>query len=245
MKLGVAELIAGTERPLGVGKTGAARCNLRVDGRPVAAIIKRGPVEQTYAEAFCALLLSAWGLPVPTPYVVMTGDQDGLAFASVDATYPNLMQHLGMDDLPEGSPERWAATRVAIHVAVHLANAPLAAAADEAIDNRDRNLGNILWDGQSDAWIDHAYSLGADTRHADANKLCQMALADGIAPTFQQSAMARGLAIDRTAPLAAAQACAVAFDAAGLAAFVAARMPGLAQRIVHRFPSPDDLLSSV
>lgn len=234
-----AEVIAGTERPLQVGTTGAASCTLRVNGRPVAGIIKRVSRQEVIAEAFSALLLRGWGLPVPDPYLV---NEDGvLAYASGQSRYPNLMQRLGVDALPKNTPEWEAATHVAALVATSIINAPLAAAADEAIDNRDRNLGNILWDGQNDAWIDHAGAFEAQA-HPDRNKLCSMADAAGATETFQQSALAQSLAMDRSVPAAACELAAGMLDAQHHATFVAKRLETLADRVLCRFPKPKDLL---
>lgn len=240
MTVQLAEVVAGTEIPTGIGTTGAARCMLRVNGRLVAGVVKRIPRSQVIAEVFCANLLRGWGLPVPPSYLV--ADHGGeIAFASEDATYPNLMQRLGVDAIPNDTPEFEAALHVAMTIAVSLANAPLAAVADEAIDNRDRNLQNILWDGTSDAWIDHAFSLGMASIQ-DANKLCGMAIATGQAEAFQKSAISLGLAIDRAGPQQAASDVSSFTDAREHAAFVAERLSAIGQRVLARFPTPDDLL---
>ncbi|PJK00814.1 hypothetical protein CO641_02260 [Lysobacteraceae bacterium NML91-0213] len=234
-----AELIAGTERPIGIGRTGASRCALRVAGKAVSGIIKRIPLEHVVTESFAALLLRGWGLPVPDPYLVDVGG--ALAFGSADAGYPNLLQPLTVG-LEEGSPERDAAIGIAIGVAVGLANAPLAAVADEAIDNRDRNLENILWDGQREAWIDHAHSLG-QSQLADHNKLCFMSVMVGQEAPFRQAAVARTFVMARDLPDAVADAMATMHDTRQQAEFVASRMSDIASRILARFPAPDDLLS--
>jgi hypothetical protein len=209
----------------------------------VSAVLKRIPTGHVLAEALCALILRGWGLPVPTPYLVTDGDR--LAFASADAGYPNLKQRLGVDALRPGSPAYEAAIRVAMLVATNLGTAPLAAAADEALDNRDRNLENILWDGQTEAWIDHAYALGNRTDLVDANKLCNMALAVGTGDELQHGAIAAWMAFDRTQPaLQAAQLNDVA-DLSLWIATIAHRLNHLGERLLARFPSPDDLLSAV
>jgi hypothetical protein len=173
MKIEIVTLIEGSEIAAGDGITGAQRCVITLpDGQKRAGVIKRGPVGQISSEAFCALLLKAWGLSVPDPYLI--DESSGPAFVSADISYPNLKQCLSVESLPDGLA-RDAALKIACALACSLPTSPLAAACDEAIDNRDRNLGNILWDGQSEAWIDHAFSLGEGAHMADSNKLCDMA----------------------------------------------------------------------
>lgn len=149
------------------------------------------------AEAFSAVLLSKWGLPFPPPFLIDEGTT--LAFASADVGHPNLKKSLALDCLPAG-PAREAATRIAATLECSLPTTPLAAACDEAIDNRDRNLGNILWDGSAEIWIDHAHSLGQGANMTDINKLCSMAVAVGNDERLQRSAIAQGLLLERDAP---------------------------------------------
>jgi hypothetical protein len=90
-----AQVLPGTEIPAGDGLTGALRCTLILpDGTQRAAILKRAPLGEVAAEAFAALLLRAWGLPVPEPFIV--DEPEAPAFASADAGYPNLKQRLGL-----------------------------------------------------------------------------------------------------------------------------------------------------
>jgi nucleotide-binding universal stress UspA family protein len=127
-------------------------------------------------------------------------------------------------------------------IATTLPTSALAAAADEAIDNRDRNLGNILWDGRSEAWIDHAYALGQRAM-ADVNKLCAMAQTAGTADALRTGAVGQALALDRRAIAAAAMAMPASMGAQQLAALVSARIGSVAASLLSRFPAPDDLLS--
>lgn len=242
MKVEWAEIVKGTERPVGIGVTGAHRCTLRVDGNLVAAILKRGPREQIIAEAFCAMLLRAWGLTVPSSYLV---DLEGeLAFASADTGYPNLSQRLGIDALHPGSPEYDAALGMACNLICSLPSAPLAATADEAIDNRDRNLGNVLWDGVTEAWIDHAHALGnAEGLMQDVNKLCLMANASGVGESFSQSAIASWMMLDRKAPQLVASCLVTVADLEKPITGLSTRLASMGNRLLSRFPAADDLLS--
>jgi hypothetical protein len=242
MKLPTAELVAGSETPAGDGISGALRCVLRLPDRSQrSAILKRGPLEEIAAEAFAALLLRAWSLPVPDPYLVVDGN--ALSFGSADVGYPNLKQALGLAALPVG-PAFDAAVAVALSLATSLPTAPLAAACDEAIENRDRNLGNVLWDGQSEAWIDHALALGRGHAHPDQNKLCAMVAGKPDQDRFSRATVAQALLLDRAFPGdAEAVTSATAVGMHGHAAFVAGRLASLGNRLVARFPTAADLLS--
>jgi hypothetical protein len=206
-----------------------------------SAIVKRDAIHQVIAEAFCALLLRGWRIPVPDPYLV--ADPGGVAFGSADATYPNLCQRLGIAGYENGSAEHLAAVRLAMRLASQLPSAPLVAAADEAIDNRDRNLGNILWDGTSEAWIDHAFALGNGTHFNDVNLLCEMAIQSGLADDMRSSSTAQWLLMDRNAPDVVKAELGAFVDTSNQARFVTDRLNQLGMRLLARFPTPQDLLS--
>ncbi len=238
MKLETARLVRGSETPAGDGLSGALRCVLSLpDGTKRAAILKRMERQRVMAEAFCSLLLRGWGLNVPDPYLVDEGET--IAFASADATYPSLKQRLGITGLPEG-PALNAVVQVAMGIVSQLEQTPLALMADEAIDNRDRNLGNILWDGQNVSWIDHELALGLAEHQNDINKLAAMVSATPQASSVKTSALAAWMAANREVPGSASQHCA---GTDGFASLVATRLNGLGTRILARFPAPQDLLS--
>jgi hypothetical protein len=166
-----------------------------------------------------------------------------VSFASADAGYPNLSQRLGVNVYPQGSHEHHRAVELAARLACSLPTAALAATADEAIQNRDRNLENILWNGIEEAWIDHAFALGNGTHLIDANKLCDMANLTGQADALQATAIAQWTALDRSVPLEVANSLEPVADLTANAAFVAARLNQLGMLLLARFPSPRDLLS--
>lgn len=243
MQLRIASVIAGTETPAEDGITGAMRCIiLLADGTRRAAILKRGPVGGIAAEAFAALVLRAWGLPVPEPFLI--NEQTGPAFASADVGYPNLKKRLGLDSIPDG-PAKDAVYLIALKMAVQLPTTPLAVVADEAIDNRDRNLGNILWDGEAEAWIDHAFSLGEHpANYADRNKLCEMALVTRDHDRVMRAAVGQALAINAEPLVSASNVLPDALKQKDYATHVAERLTTLASRILNRFPKPEDLLAN-
>lgn len=155
--------------------------------------------------------------------------------------YPNLKQRIGwFDDLPD------AVARVLLaegaRIVAMLPETPRAVAADEAIDNRDRNLGNILWDGANVAWIDHERTLGLVPME-DANKLAQLVAhgADDVA-RIQRAAVAVALTLSAQVIDAAKAECA-GIDVAAFARLVSERLGPLAARVCNRFPRPDDLLN--
>ena len=232
-----ARLVPGSLTPIGDGINDADRCVLELpDGRRRAAILKRLARPAVLAEAFSALLLRSWGLSVPDPYLVEDGDE--LQFASADATYPSLKQRMGLKHLPEGSMKD-ALETAACQIVAGLRETPLATVADEAIDNRDRNLGNVLWDGANVAWIDHELALGLATHYPDINKLAIMAQRAGQTDKMRQSTVALWMSLDRQAP-----------EYAGLEAStphyaqqVADRLTVLGTRLLARFPAPKELLS--
>lgn len=243
MQLQTATVIAGSESPAGDGQFGAMRCVITLpDGSRRAAVIKRGPVGEIAAEAFGALVLAAWGLPVPEPFLI--DEATGPAFATADVGYPNLKKRLGLDSLPDG-PAKAAALQIAVQLAVQLPSTPLAVVADEAINNRDRNLGNILWDGQSEAWIDHALALGEHPEgYPDRNKLAEMACMAGDHDRVSRAAVGQALAVSSSPLVPASDAMPTALQGRNHAAYVAARLNNLAARVLDRFPKPADLLTN-
>lgn len=243
MKLEVAMLVAGSETPAEDSTTGAVRCVIVLpDNSRRRAVLKRGTPGQITAEAFSALLLRAWALPVPEPFLV--DERGAMSFASADTGYPNLKQRIGLPAISAG-PAHDAAVRIAIELACCLPTAPLAAAIDEVIDNRDRNLGNILWDGSDESWIDHAFALGQGAHMDDLNKLCGMVLATQHEERFSRGAIAHGLLLDRlVASVVETTVSGTPLGSAALAPFVAARLVALGGRLGARFPRPADLLSN-
>lgn len=242
MTLKWATVVPGSETAVCIGTTGAIRCVLSIPGESLTgAILKRGAIEHVLAEAFCALLLRGWGLPVPRFFLVQ--ESGSVSFASTDAGYPNLSQRLGVDAFPAGSPQHTQVVELAARLACSFPTAALAATADEAIQNRDRNLQNILWDGSDELWIDHAFALGNGAHLPDANKLCDMAIVTGQANALETTAIAQWTALDRTKPSSAAELLEPVADLSANAAFVTARLSQLGMLLLARFPSPRDLLS--
>lgn len=243
LELPVVELITGTETPVGTGLTGAQRALVRFpDGQARAAIVKRMDARAIAAECFCSLLLRRWGLNVPEPAIV--GDPP-IAFACIDVSYPNLLQRVGWStSLP---PQvRVVLEQAAARLIASFAQTPLALAADEAIKNLDRNLGNILWNGNEVAWIDHERALGAThASMADVNKLAGLALMSGEHDRIAAAAVTASFTLSLAAVDEAERVCSAHADTEGFSALVSERLKHLANAVLARFPRPNDLLEGI
>lgn len=234
----IGQLVPGSEQTVGEGVTAPVRAHVIVDGRTEITVLKRLPQDGILAEAFCAVLLRAWNLPVPEPLLVKTAG--GLAFASLDAGYPNLKKRLGWRDGLEEA-ERNALVLAGAKIVSNWADAGLALAADEAIANADRNLGNILWDGIDHAYIDHERALGRVLHQH--NLMAEFARMANMSEAVEKSAVAAALAMSATLPSGIETLG--GFDASSYAALVCGRVTGLAGAVLKRFPKPADLLTGL
>lgn len=241
LSLPTVEVISGTESLIGEGKSGALRCLVRyADNSTRAAVVKRLPPANVAAEAFCALLLRGWGLNVPEPALV-TGPP--VAFACIEMSYPNLKQKIGWSD---SYPDTYKELMIQFgsKLVASFSQTPLALAADEAIENRDRHLGNILWDGNEAAWIDHDQALRVWTFPLDdRNKLADIAVLSGDHLKVQRSAIALSFTLGQQAIDDAMIHCSHVAEAPQFASQVAGRLAHLAGVVLAQFPQPRDLLT--
>lgn len=237
-------LIPDTETPLDDGKSipPPMRAKIRLDnGRDTQAIVKRLPPKAMVTECFCALLLSGWGIPVPP--IALVEDGDDLLFASLDTQYPSLKKRFGIH-ADMGKPEQAKRAMQAGELVREWAETPAVIAVDEAICNWDRNLGNILWDGETRSYIDHERAL--DPASKGINLLAGLMFAIGASAKMERSAIAACFT------LAEATITEVIDELPetwleyknDFAAFVSNRLPQLANRVIACFPKPQaDLLS--
>ncbi|MGO4151389.1 hypothetical protein [Cupriavidus sp. YAF13] len=238
MKLRTGILVANTETPVGDGINGAVRAVIKVDDVLHAAIVKRIPLQAVLAECFCGMLFRAWDLPTPEPILIHDGVD--LLFASLDAHYPNLKKHLGFaDTLPDA--QKMQLQVLAASIVCSWEDTPKALAADEAIANADRNLGNFLWDGIDHAYIDHERTLGLVTH--ERNIIALLAQIAGKAEEIERSSVAAALVLDTGAP-SRVQAL-DNIDFAPLVEYVEQQLQGLANRVLARFPKSKDLLTGL
>lgn len=231
--IAIATLVPDTLQPAGIGTRNAQIGTVELRGNRHRAYLKKLSPEATAAECFCALILRGWGLDVPEPILVeYQGDQ---WFGSLDAGYPNIKKRLRIDDaLPEAA--RKTLLIAASALVSSFASTPRALAADEAIANGDRNLENILWDGDEPAWIDHERALGLP-EGSDQNKLALMAMAAGRVEDVQRGAVAAALTLARDIVEDISKG--LPFEADRFAELVNRRLASLGNLVVARFPAPE------
>lgn len=241
MEIREVKLISGTETPVGDGLSKPIRALVRFEDMSSAlAIVKTLDAKGFSAEIFCSILCKLWGLNVPE--IAVVADKPN-TLASIDTTYPNLKQSIGWSEsLPEDL--RKALELQGCALVSSFPTTPTALAIDEAINNRDRNFGNILWDGNDVAWIDHERSLGFKSE-ADQNKLVNMAVVSGNKDRVQAAAVAISLALSSDAIVSTHEALKEFDNANDHAAFTKERVKKLSALIVDRFPKPMDLLSQI
>ncbi len=236
MKLRTATLIVKGAK-IGEGITEPCRAVVRVDGADIAVILKELSMPAVAAECFAALLLREWGLNVPEPVLV---DMSGvLAFGSVELIYPSLHQKVQYELIPDELKQQ-----VLAHMATIIGQwkqTPLAIAVDEVIGNKDRNIGNLLWDGGEPYFIDHERCFDL-VNLPDMNKLVEL-LKKGnfdvtsILQAAVTAAQALTLGVMQEAEVASAH-----LDTSGYSDYIKSRMPNLVMLVLNRFPQPQDLL---
>ena len=236
MKLRTATLIVKGAK-IGEGITEPCRAVVRVDGADIAVILKELSMPAVAAECFAALLLREWGLNVPEPVLV---DMSGvLAFGSVELIYPSLHQKFQYELIPDELKQQ-----VLAHMATIIGQwkqTPLAIAVDEVIGNKDRNIGNLLWDGGEPYFIDHERCFDL-VNQPDMNKLVEL-LKKGnfdvtsILQAAVTAAQALTLGVMQEAEVASDH-----LDTSGYSDYIKSRMPNLVMLVLNRFPQPQDLL---
>lgn len=238
MAIDLVSIIEGTDTPVGDGINTPVRALVRFDNNSIQrAIVKTLPPANLAAELFCAVLLRGWGLAVPDVAIVRG---EPARFASLDTGYPSLKQRIGWSEtLPPVM--RQVLEQHGAKLVSGFTDTPRALAADEAISNRDRNLGNILWDGAAVNWIDHERVLGLHEL-PDRNLLAEMATLTGNAKRVQEAAVAIALALGQHAVGSALRECASFDGANGFADQIGKKLTPLAMLVLKRFPQPDDLL---
>ena len=237
MRIRIAELISGTEQPVGEGVTAPCRAILKLDGQLLNGIVKSISIEQITAECLCATLLRGWGLPVPEPVIV---DGSPIKFASVELKFPNLKHALGYTNNmhPE---EVEVLLKYCKELLSRAPQTPDLIACDEAIGNFDRNLGNILWDGKDMYFIDHERALGLGDS-PDANKIAALVIDSQNLTEIKQSAVAKALTLN--CDLMKSIDC-NKIDVNIFADYLNNRIRLVASKVIARFPKPADLLSNL
>jgi hypothetical protein len=239
MEIRQVTLVSGTETPVGEGASLPVRAIVRFeDTSSAAAILKTLNLEGYTAEIFCSVLCRMWGLNVPEIALVKNKP---LTLASIDTTYPNLKQSIGWSEqLPDVLKNLLQIKGSAL--VSSFPSTPTALAIDEAINNRDRNFGNILWDGTDVAWIDHERSLGFGNLD-DRNKLVDMAVLSDNADRLQSAAVAISLALTADVIKNTHETLEGLDKVEDYVRFTEARIKKLTALIVDRFPKPNDLFN--
>lgn len=237
MRLRTAELIKGTEQRLNEGATAPIKAALRVDAQIVTGIVKTISLDKIAVECLCALVLRAWGVPVPEPVIVQG---DSLMFGSLDVGYPNLKQKIGYSEALS-QPQKDVLIKIGCDLVGQFQSTPLVIAADEAIGNFDRNLGNILWDGADVVYIDHERALGL-SNDVDQNKLATMAMMSSNVENVKMAA----IAIAQTLKYESIGAIdPLPIDVTNISEYIVNRISNLASKVLFRFPQPQDLLTGL
>jgi hypothetical protein len=150
-----------------------------------------------------------------------------------------LKQRMGFDNsIPDDAKSRLI--EICATIVSRFPETPLALVADEAIDNRDRNLGNVLWDGANVAFVDHERAFGLQDDE-DRNKLAMMAIHSGEGEQVERAAVS--LALTLSGELVREVSESGGLDSQDYADYVAERVKNLATRVLERFPKPVDLLT--
>jgi hypothetical protein len=172
---------------------------------------------------------------------------EALTFGCIYKNYPNLLQSFRID------AEKCGAREVSIVAARLMQWSRIAEVIgfDEWIQNVDRNLQNILWDGFDEfVLIDHGLTLGlAPSTHADVNKLLIILLTPlhndmpaitklkesvlEAAVTFHAS-----FASDAAASMSAMPLIDASINTNAFVTFVNTRLPQVVALLLQRFPSP-------
>lgn len=227
--------------PIGIGLKGAVRGFADIQGKDEAVVAKRLPDVEILGEIYCSLLCRAVGLSAPEPLLLRDQATSAWMFGSIDLPHPNCSQFLNFDPANPQSVAmlgdllgKWPAL-------------PKVAAFDEWINNRDRNLQNILWQDQNTfALIDHGKALNLDPTYKDDNKLieCWVGLVAKGDQVAQQRLKRDAMQFANLFEEAHAHDCVSEMvDAAGpdlpqaFADFVCGRLANIFNHIAVRFPN--------
>jgi hypothetical protein len=236
---GAVEVGFGANKP----KRGFA---LMQSGQQEMIIFKRVSAPGLAAEVFCAVLGRATDLTIPEPVIVKDPSSGSLLFGSIFADYPNLLQAFNLDpDSITEAEERVIASRV-----VQWTKIDDAVVFDEWVNNVDRTLRNVLWDGFDHfVLIDHELCLGLHRKgRRDENWLLKLALIgafqlDKAFEKFKARVLDAALECDAGHANEAAKTLrevpypSAAENSQEFFTFVTKRIPELAARLAKRFPS--------
>lgn len=227
-----------TEKPVQEGLNKPFYCVARIGGESVKAVAKRIDAQRIEAECVCAALMRKWGISVPEP-VLLTHQDGSVVFGSLDTDYPNLKHPLGIKEGLSDSVLN-PLIREAAEVVCKWDDIGKAMAADELIENGDRNLGNFLWDGgDGHAYIDHERALGLWP--FKENAIAVLARLAGEVTKIQMQAAT--FAYSGETGNAGTLDPEPDMDFMWGVDFIAQRVRTLGEHVLARFPQPVDLFS--
>ncbi|MEM5314291.1 hypothetical protein [Paraburkholderia sp. JHI869] len=145
-------LIPATLRPVGQGLSGAKRGQVKISGISHKCVVKPESIGGVVAECFAAAVGIHLGLPTLKPVIVRYPGKSEMWFGARDLQHPSLLTAMNVNDA--------AGVRRAALLLATWAQFGSTISFDELIANPDRNLQNLLWDGQDFWLIDHARALG-------------------------------------------------------------------------------------
>lgn len=237
MELKTAELILKGCK-VNDGITEPIRAIVRMNDRDTSVILKELDKPAIAAECFSALLLRGWGLNVPEP--VLVNDGDGIQyFGSLEILYPSLKQKMNIDAIPESA--RHEVLQQISCIIIKWRQTPLAIAIDEVIGNKDRNIGNILWDGSEPYFIDHERCFDL-IEQIDLNKLADLSNLSGESDKIKTLAVAAVTTLESTI-IDEAQAATESLDTMAYNEYIKNKIPQLTRMVLNRFPQPQDLFN--
>lgn len=151
--------IVDTIGPAGNGIFGAQIVKVALQDPPIEVTAYAKPLDRIpfLVEILCARLADAMGLPVPEPIIAFSEDGERQFFASLKVDYPDLTQRLTIsnDQIQQTSHNVEILRKISEWPSIEKA-----AAFDEWIANEDRNLGNLLFDGdKAITLIDHNLAM--------------------------------------------------------------------------------------
>lgn len=134
------------------------KAHIQTHDETVVGFVKLIDFRKIYVECVCAVIGRELGLPIPKPILVKVPQESLpsevsnkpfiLAFASQDAEYPSFRRYFNSNSTD------------ALESLINFSKSLDIAVFDEWIGNWDRNIGNILYDGNNEYFfIDHENAI--------------------------------------------------------------------------------------
>ena len=190
MKIETGTLLPHSLQPVGQGVTGAQYAVVYISGVTQRCVVKQAGAQEIAAECLCSLLGGALSLPTLIPIIVTDPRDQTYWFGAREVGYPSLSTHLAIGSNLNDS--QWA---MIVSILSNWSQVGNVISFDELIENGDRNLGNILWNGTQFTIIDHERALNITPK--EINKLAALATKyfdTNIIPKIRYSSVAAAMA---------------------------------------------------